>query len=299
MTSRPALHSMTGFGSGSAESGGLRVEVEIKGVNNRYLDVRLRLPAELSGLEADLRRRVQASVVRGRVDAAIVVSSDRVGSVQLDVRQPLIEQYLKAASAVKRRHRLRGTLSVDQVFSLPGVVQVVPEAPLDPQAASDAVRLGFDRALTGFATMRREEGARLAADLRARLESIASELAAIAVEAEAQPASHARRLRERLEGLLGEATIDPARLAQEVALLAERFDITEEMVRLRGYIEQTRNTLERPDGPVGKTLDFVMQEMNREANTIASKSESLPICQAALRIRATVEAVREQVQNLE
>jgi len=290
---------MTGFGSGSAESGGLRVEVEIKGVNNRYLDVRLRLPAELSGLEADLRRRVQASVVRGRVDAAIVVSSDRGGSVQLDVRQPLIEQYLKAASAVKRRHRLRGTLTIDQVLSLPGVVQVVPEAPLDQQAAAEAVRLGFDRALAGFASMRREEGARLAADLSARLESISSEVEAITREAEAQPASHARRLRERLEGLLGEAGVDPARLAQEVALLAERFDITEELVRLRGYVEQTRGTLERPDGPVGKTLDFVMQEMNREANTIASKSESLPICQAALRIRATVEAVREQVQNLE
>jgi uncharacterized protein (TIGR00255 family) len=290
---------MTGFGSGSAESGRLRVDVEIKGVNNRYLDVRVRLPAELSGLEADLRQRVQASVARGRVDAVVVVSSDRDGSVQLDVRQPLIEQYLKAAGAVKRRHRLRGTLSVDQVFSLPGVVQVVPEAPLDPQAAAEAVRLGFDRALAGFAAMRRDEGARLATDLKTRLATIAADVDAIAREAETQPTSHARRLRDRLEGLLGEAPVDPARLAQEVALLAERFDISEELVRLRGYIEQTRGALERPEGPVGKTLDFVMQEMNREANTIASKSESLPICQAALRVRATVEAVREQVQNLE
>jgi len=299
MAANCVVRSMTGYGGGAAERGGLRAEVEIRGVNNRYLDVRLKLPQDVAGLEADLRRRVQGRMARGRVDAVVQIVPETPEAPRLEVRSALVEEYLGAARALKRRHRLRGSLGVDQLLALPGVVQVVPPPPMTGEAAAEAVLEAFEKALEAFETMRQAEGGRLLLDLRGRLGEIEAAVARITEEAGRHPGIYADRLRERVEVLTRGQGLDPARLAQEVALLADRVDITEELVRLRGYLEQSRSTLSRPEGPVGKTLDFVMQEMNREANTISSKSEALPVCQEALKIRSLVEAIREQVQNLE
>jgi len=299
MTGGYVVRSMTGFGAGAAGRDGLRAEVEIRGFNNRYLDVRLRLPPEVAGLEEELRRRVQGSAARGRVDASVKLAQEVPDAPRLEVRSSLIVEYLEAARALKRLHRLRGAMGVDQLLALPGVVQVVPAAPPAEGPASEAVREAFGGALEAFSTMRLSEGGRLASDLRARLGEIEASLARLTGEAARQPAIVADRLKERIGSLMSSAAPDPARLAQEVALLADRVDVSEEIVRLRGYLEQARETLDRPQGPVGKTLDFVMQEMNREANTVSSKSEALPVCQEALRIRSLVESIREQVQNLE
>jgi uncharacterized protein (TIGR00255 family) len=291
---------MTGFGGGAAESDGVRFEVEIKGVNNRFLDSRIRLPGEFAALEAELKQKIQARIARGRVDAVVGIVSGRPEGVRLEVRRAMVEAYLAAARDLKRAHRLKGALDVDQILGFPGVVQVVPEGGIEPEAASATLRRAFDAALDAFEEMRAAEGERLGADLLARLGEIDSETRLMNEEAARQPALQGERLRDRLAAILdGDQRVDPARLAQEVALLADRVDITEELVRLRGYLEQVRGLLEAPPGPVGKMLDFVMQEMNREANTISSKSEALPICQAALRVRSIVEAIREQVQNLE
>jgi uncharacterized protein (TIGR00255 family) len=297
---RNGIRGMTGFGAGTAEEDGVRFEVEIKGVNNRFLDSRVKLPGEFAGLESELKQKIQTRVARGRVDAVVGITAGRAEGVRLEVRRALVEAYLDAARELKRTHRLKGALGVDQVLGFPGVVQVVPEAGPDPESAGGTLRRAFDAALVAFDDMRAAEGGRLAADLLARLAEIDAETRRIGEEAARQPALQGERLRERLAVILGgDQRIDPARLAQEVALLADRVDITEELVRLGGYLEQARALLEDPPGPVGKTLDFVMQEMNREANTISSKSEALPICQAALRVRSIVEAIREQVQNLE
>jgi uncharacterized protein (TIGR00255 family) len=179
------------------------------------------------------------------------------------------------------------------------VVQVVAGDPIAGGPAVEAVREAFEQALLAFEAMRQAEGERLLADLESRVGEIEASVALIGGEAGRQPGIYAERLRERVESLSGGLGLDPARLAQEVALLADRVDVTEELVRLRGHLEQVRSILSRPERPVGKSLDFVMQEMNREANTISSKSEALPICREALRIRSLVEAIREQVQNLE
>jgi uncharacterized protein (TIGR00255 family) len=296
---RAAIKGMTGFGAGAAERDGVRFEVEIKGVNNRFLDHRVKLPAEFAGLENEMKRRVQARVARGRVDVVVAMTAGRPEGVRLEVRQALVDGYLAAARDLKRRHKLRGALGVDLILGLPGVVQVMPESVIDVDAAGVVVLEAFDAALEAFDAMRSGEGKRLVEDLAVRLTGIETETATIAAEAARQPAHRAAAITERVAALLGEARLDPGRLAQEVALLADRVDITEELVRLRGYLDQARALLLRPDGPAGKTLDFVMQEMNREANTISSKSESLAICQAALRVRSAVEAIREQVQNLE
>ena len=299
MTALGVVRSMTGFGAGSAQREGIRADVEIRGVNNRYLDVRLKLPQDVAGMDQDLRRRVQARMARGRVDAVIQIDSDTAGTPRLEVRTALVDEYVAAARALKRRHRLRGSLDVDRLLALPGVVQVVPPVPLATEPAADAVLEAFDKALDAFEAMRLAEGARLLLDLSSRIAEIESSVVRITQESDRAPAAYAERLQERVAGLSQGQRLDPQRLAQEVALLADRLDLTEEVVRLRGYLEQVRSTVATAQGPVGKSLDFVMQEMNREANTISSKSESLVVCQEALKIRSLVEAIREQVQNIE
>jgi uncharacterized protein (TIGR00255 family) len=292
------VRGMTAFGSGSAARDGLRVDVEIKGFNHRFLDVRLKLPPEAAGSEATLRSRLQGAVRRGRVEATAVVQSAN-GGPRVEVQEALAAQYLRSVRALKQRHRLRGALPLASLLTLPGVLQISSTERPDALRVGPLVEEAFDAALRAFESGRRSEGERLSVDLRARLDDIARDTATVAAEAARQPEQMAARLRQRLQVLLGDATIDAGRLAQEVALMADRVDVSEELVRLRGYLEQARRLLSGEEGPVGKMLDFVMQEMNREANTVASKGETLPVCQAALRVRSAVEAIREQTQNLE
>ena len=277
------VRGMTAFGGGLAERDGVRVAVEIKGFNNRVLDVRLRLPAEAAGCEAEVRRRLQARLARGRVEVAATLTLPQGASPWLEIRDEVAAQYVQAAA----------------ILALPGVVQVGLVEGADKGLAEELVLGAFSEALGGFEAGRRAEGTRLSADLLERLDAIERDTTAIGTDAGREPGRVAERLRQRLQPLLQDAALDPGRLAQEVALLADRIDISEELVRLRGYLDQARGLLHGRETPTGKMLDFVMQEMNREANTIASKAEALPICQAALRVRSAVETIREQVQNLE
>lgn len=293
------VRGMTAFGSGLAERDGLRLTVEIKGFNNRVLDVRLRLPPEVASSEPELRRLLQERLVRGRVEATATLLAAGDGEGRLEIRDAIAAQYVEAARRLARRHRLGPALPAAALLSLPGVVQMTGEEAADPALATGLLRTAFAAALEAFDAGRRAEGTRLSADLRARLDAMERDVAVIASDTAREPDRLAARLRERLAPLLQDAAIDPARLAQEVALLADKVDISEELVRLGGYLEQARGLLEGRESPAGKMLDFVMQEMNRESNTIASKAEALPICQAALRLRSAVETIREQAQNLE
>lgn len=291
---------MTGFGQGTAEKDGVRVEVELKGVNHRFLDVKMRLPAEAGLLEPALRSAVQERVSRGRIDIAVAIVSTRAPGCRVEVNRDLVAGYLEAASEMKKEFRLKGSVGLEALLALPGAVMVQAEKVGADGAATSLVKEALRQALLRYDTMRAEEGWRLTEDLRDHLEAIRAAARRIIGEARDLPEAYARRLKERLKLLLeGERSLDETRLAQEVALLAGRVDITEELVRLQGYVDQAEATLAQPPGPVGKSLDFIMQEMNREANTISSKAEALPICQEALRIKAEVEKIREQVQNLE
>jgi uncharacterized protein (TIGR00255 family) len=294
------VKSMTGFGQGTAESEDVRVDVELKGVNHRYLDVKWRLPAEVSRLEPVLRSEVQERVSRGRVEIAIAIASRRPASVRVEVNHDLVSEYLRAAARLKKEFGLRGSVGLEALLSLPGAVAVQAEKTVVDGVAEALVPEALRQALLRYDTMRAEEGRRLVDDVNGHLAVIREAVRRILGEAVGLPEACARRIKERLKVLLeGERSLDETRLAQEVALLAGRVDITEELVRLQGYVEQVEATLDRPGGPVGKTLDFIMQEMNREANTISSKAEALPICREALVIKAEVEKIREQVQNLE
>lgn len=293
------VRGMTAFGAGLAEREGVRIAVEIKGFNNRVLDVRLRLPVEAAACEAEVRRRIQSRLARGRVEVAATLTPPPGATGRLEIRDTVAAQYVEAARRLARRHKMAGSLPIAAILALPGVVQVGGDEGVERPLAESLLLEAFGQALDAFEAGRRAEGTRLSADLLERLDSIERDTSAIGTDAGREPGRVAERLRQRLQPLLQDAALDPARLAQEVALLADRIDISEELVRLRGYLDQARGLLHGRETPAGKMLDFVMQEMNREANTIASKAEALPICQAALRVRSAVESIREQVQNLE
>jgi len=297
--SEDRVKSMTGYGRGAAARGGLSVEVELKGVNHRYLDLKMKLPAELASLEPELRARVQKIVERARLDVGFALSSTQAATYRVEVNHALVHGYLQAAAALKKEFRLRGAIPLESIVALPGAVSIRSDtAPADDRVAAIAFE-ALGQALEAYDRMRAEEGSRLVDDLKSRLGRIGEEAGAIEEAERGLPEAWARRMRERVDSLVKERGLDEIRLAQEIALLVDRVDITEELVRLRGYLDQARSLLDRPQGPVGKTLDFLMQEMNREANTISSKAEVLAICQAALRIKSEVEKIREQVQNLE
>ncbi len=294
------VRSMTGFGQGAAEKDGVRVEVELKGVNHRFLDVKIKLPSEAGLLEPALRSAVQERVSRGRIDVAIAIISTRAPGYRVEVNRDLVAGFLEAASRLKKEFRVKGSVGLEALLTLPGAVTIQAEKTAADGVVAALAPLALRQALLRYDAMRAEEGRRLADDLKEHLAAIREAARRIHGEVRGLPEAYARRLKERLKLLLeGERSLDETRLAQEVALLAGRVDVTEELVRLEGYVDEAEATLAKPPGPVGKTLDFIMQEMNREANTISSKAEALPICQEALRIKAEVEKIREQVQHLE
>ena len=294
------VKSMTGFGQGTAERDGVVVRVELKGVNHRFLDIKMRLPGEVGLLEPRLRALIQARVTRARIDIVTAIVSSLPAPARVGVNENLVAEYLRVAASLKKEFALRGSVGLETVLGLPGVVSIQAGAAPDDGVVEALLIEALRMALDAYDTMRASEGSRLVEDLKDRLRTIRKASSRIEADARGLPESYARRIKERLAVLLdGGRVVEEGRLAQEVALLAGRADITEELVRLQGYLAQMEETLARPSGPIGKTLDFIMQEMNREANTISSKAEALPICQQALVIKAEVEKIREQAQNLE
>jgi uncharacterized protein (TIGR00255 family) len=290
------IKSMTGFGQGSAEGDDFRVRVDIRSVNNRALDVHTRLPQELAGLEISLKKQVQASVKRGRVD--VTVSVEQLKPATFEINRPLISGYLSALSELKREFALEGDPSLELIAKLPGALQVSQDAEaLDERLVSGTVA-ALSQALVSLTEMRVIEGQELAAELNSRLDNIERQLPAIELEAERLPTVYREKLMKRLQEIAAAGAIDEARVAQEAVMLADRSDISEEIARLKSHLVQMRDLLRSSD-EAGKRLDFILQEMNREANTILSKSNDLAISDAAIVIKTEIEKLREQGQNVE
>ena len=292
------MKSMTGFGRGSASGDDFTVAVEIKTVNNRYLDIHLRLSQELSPLEMIIRKRVGARLARGRVDLSI--NFERTGATTYEVNRPLIAGYVSAMREIQHEFNLAGDIDISSVARLPGALAPARDGLGEVNTAG--LERALDEALDSLELMRENEGAALAEEMRSRLGKIEAEVPVI----EAAAAGLADAYRQRLQKRIGELVIrgaqaielDAGRLAQEVAYLADRSDISEELARLRSHIEQFRAAI-YDDGEVGKRLDFLLQELNREANTVLSKSTEISIKDAGLAIKAEIEKLREQVQNVE
>lgn len=289
---------MTGFGRGSATGGTYSITVELRSVNNRFLDLNLRLPAELQLLESNVKQLLTGRVARGRVD--VNLQYDRSSEAQFELNRPLIAGYLSAMRAMKDEYSLAGEPDINVIARLPNVVNTKKEEP--GEEFLSAVQTAFLAAIDDLNAMRAKEGAMLAGVLRALLADIEARVPTIEAEAATVADEYRQRLTKRVNEMIAKADaqveLDQGRLAQEIAYLADRADISEEIARLRSHIEHFRQII-ADDNDVGKRLDFLTQELNREANTIASKTNNMTVKENALAIKSDIEKIREQVQNIE
>jgi uncharacterized protein (TIGR00255 family) len=289
--------SMTGYGTGSAQKDNASVSVEIKTVNHRFLDLHLRISREYQSMEGEVQQLVRAALDRGRVDVNVTVQNTASGAFEINAN--LLKGYLEAIDKLKEEFHLQDSLDLKTVLSLPGILQSRDPVPAeDSGVLIDLVRQSVREALNGVLQMRTQEGEALLADLRRNLAGIEENANHIREISTNSASEHFQKLRERLDQLLPQAGMDPQRLAQEVALIADKCDISEEIARLKSHIEQYYFLMDAKE-KAGKKLDFLLQELQREANTILSKSGNLEISRLAIAIKTDIEKLREQVQNVE
>lgn len=297
--------SMTGFAQARTEKNGYAVRVSVKSVNHRFLDLKLRLPEAFDLYELRLRQILRERIHRGHVE--VHVSVDPAAAAPVQVNRELAQTYLRVAEEMHRQSSLSADIDVVSLLRLPGVIAglsvAVPETEDEQERLGQALEICLFEALVKLDEMRRAEGQHLTEDLRQRLKQIGEHAEQVRELAATLRPVFARRLEARLKDLLGGVNLEPARLAQEAALLAERGDVSEELDRLRSHLTQFAKLLDGA-GEMGKKLDFLLQEMHREANTLLSKtpgveSEALAITGLALEIKAEIEKLREQVQNIE
>jgi uncharacterized protein (TIGR00255 family) len=292
------MKSMTGYGKAMVAGDDFSVSVDLKTVNNRFLDIHLRVGAELASLEPGIKKRITTRLSRGRVD--VTISLERTTQMAYELNRPLIAGYVNALKQLQQDFQIGGELDINVLARIPGALQPARNG-IDDRVVA-AVDAAMDQALDELEKMREQEGDALKTELRDRVRKIESLVPTIETAAAGLADAYRVRLQKRIGELLNRGgqvvEIDPARLAQEVAYLADRSDVSEEMVRLRSHLTQFQEALDAP-GEAGKMLDFLLQELNREANTTLSKSTDLVIKEAGLAIKAEVEKLREQVQNVE
>jgi len=289
---------MTGYGRGNVSSETFSVNVEIKTVNNRFLDINLRMPYELQPLEAELKKIITQRLSRGRVD--VNLQTERTEEIVYELNRPLISGYLSALKQMQEEFSITGEPDINVIARLPNVLQNQKNDLSEDFAKGikDALVL----ALHELENMRVIEGEILKTELKNLLDGIEHLLPTIESESENVSEEYRQRLTKRITEMLAKSDsqieLDQARLAQEVAFLSDRSDISEEIQRLKSHIEQFRQIM-NDEKEVGKRLDFLTQELNREANTIASKTQNLVVKESALSIKSSIEKIREQVQNVE
>lgn len=293
------IRSMTGYGSGSHQQDDVAVLVEVRTVNHRFLDIHVRLAREYAFLETEVQKAVRAAIERGRVDVSVNIRTVRRAELLLDAS--LAKSYYEAALHLREELQLSDPPDLKTLLSLPGVLQdrdvCTPEGE-DVSAVQKAVTSCLDRAMQSVLQMRTQEGDALKTDMVRHLSGIQQKNDLLKVLLPSTVEEYRTRLSDRLAQLLPPNAIDPQRLAQEVAILAERSDISEEVDRLDSHLEQCNELIEA-EKEAGKKLDFLLQEMQREVNTILSKTGSMEIKRLGIALKADIEKLREQVQNIE
>jgi uncharacterized protein (TIGR00255 family) len=288
---------MTGFGRGEAAGQGRTFTVEVQSVNHRFLEVRSRMPKRLSGLEPRIQQTIQERFSRGHFEVLVLEKDLDSRSRTLKVDVPLAMQYVDALRTLRQALGLPGEVTLEMLTAQRDLI-VVEESPESLDETWGELLPGLTQALDALEEMRRREGEALLANLKMHLDQIEVTLTGIEERAPGLVRIQRDRLRERVAELLDNRLPDPARLEQEVALLVERGDVTEECDRLRSHLAQFRGLLEQP-GPQGRKLDFLLQEMHREANTLGAKSADATLAHEVVELKTSIERLREQVQNLE
>jgi uncharacterized protein (TIGR00255 family) len=291
------MRSMTGYGKGEAASGALRVCVEIQAMNRKQMDIALTLPRGLQVLEARMREMLSSAVSRGRLNVTVTVqqSADALAASAIDVG--LAKTYVLAMQNLRDELGLTGEITLESVLRAPGVLGIQAAVP-DAESVWEPVSRAFTAAISELIRMRETEGKHLAADLDTRLERVRSHARSIATRAPVIQKQYRVQLLSRLQSTGIDVSLEDERILRELALYADKSDITEELTRLDSHFQQFTKLLRSPE-PVGRTLEFLVQEIARELNTLSVKSNDAETSQSVVEAKAEVERIREQIQNLE
>jgi len=291
------LKSMTGYGSAKGLSDKLEISVEVKSVNNRYLDCTIKLPRIFNSFEEKLKSLVQSSISRGKVDVFISIDSSNADDIEIKINRPLAQAYVTALRKIAWEHDLSNDIRVADIIRFPDVLHA-KKREVDADELGTNIGNVLKAALDDFNVMRIREGGKLGNDMSSRIDEI-EKLTAIAEELSPKSVEEYRKKLElRMNEILQTTNIDEARILTEAALFADRVAINEEIVRLRSHISQLRKILDF-DEPVGRKIDFLVQEFNREANTIGSKGNDAEMAKIIVDLKAEIEKIREQAQNIE
>ena len=291
------IRSMTGFGSAKGACGKMEISIELKCLNNRYLDCTVKLPRVFSSLEEPLKAIVQKHISRGKVDVYIAIDTSNSDDIDIKVNHPLVKAYVSALRSMAEENGLSCDFSITDLTRFPDVLQAEKREVDAEQLCADISGI-LEEALCGFNEMRLREGEKLKRDITARLVEI-ERLTAVAEEISPRSvAEYRKKLETRMSEILQTANIDEARILTEAAIFADRTAINEETVRLRSHIAQLRELLDSKES-VGRKIDFLVQEFNREANTIGSKGNDVEMSRTIVDLKAEIEKIREQAQNIE
>lgn len=288
---------MTGFGRGEGETSLGKVFVESRSVNHRYCDISIKLARRFASFETRIKELIRSQVSRGRIDVSVKLDTVGEEKVQLNVDFHLAQQYYQALQSLKEKLQLKDKITLELLAGAKDLITAKEEAS-DLEPYWQEIVPILKRSFQDMDDMKRSEGGSLAKDLKQRLERIAYELEGIKHQYPSRLDAYRNRLHERLRSLLGGVEVDPNRFQQEIVLLAERTDITEEIVRAESHLAQFVTLLEA-DEPVGRKMDFLLQEINREVNTVSAKANDAEISQRVVEIKGELEKIREQVQNIE
>lgn len=288
---------MTAYGRGEAIADGYRFTVELRTLNHRFCDIRVKLPRRYSDFEEEIKKRLSAQFSRGRIEVS-VLGDESLDKVQhLSVDTDLAKTYNRLLLDLQEELGLEGSLRLEALLNFRDIF-VFREDDETRRQAWGVLEIALDQAVAGCLEMRAEEGVAIESDLSERLQQLQALTREVEERAPLVVQEARERLQKRMQDLLGEVELDEARLAQEVAFFAEKSDITEELVRLQSHIQQFGDLL-KADGPRGRQLEFLLQEMHREINTIGSKANDLEIAQRVINVKTELERLREQIQNVE
>ena len=291
------MRSMTGFGRGEATANGWKIDVELSGVNRKQADISVNLPAALMELEAEARNLLTKAVSRGRIGAKVTLSHTDAGDNRLLFDEDLARQYVAAAKRLSQETGIDTRITAADLFRAPGIFKI-DELGARPDDVREALMSALGSALSQLVRMQQDEGSHLRADLEARLDCIVREVEGITALAPLVPIGHRQNLTKRLGESGLELDLGDERLVREIALFAERCDVTEELTRLASHVALFRTYL-ASDEPMGRNLDFLCQELNRELNTIGSKANDAGIARCVVHSKTELEKIREQVQNVQ
>jgi uncharacterized protein (TIGR00255 family) len=291
------MQSMTGYGRSEVRHAHLALTVEARSVNHRYLDIALRYPRIYAPLEARMKQCVSAYFTRGRIDITLVLQESATTGRALSLDHTLAQQYYDALQRLQESLGLPGIIDLNLIASLRDVFKV-EEASADVENAWDIIAQGLDTALQALQVMRRQEGEALSRDFRQRLQAMAQQSQSIRQRVPQVVVEYQQRLEQRVKELFAQVELDPNRVAQEAILFAERSDITEELTRLDAHMQACVRLLSSSEA-VGRRIEFLVQEMHREVNTIGSKSNDTAIAHSVVELKSEIERMREQIQNIE